>query len=228
MGATTSTRRDVSRRKHTISLARGRRGAARLASAGELLIERHTGPRVGMGDVPDIERPVRRPVYERPLGRHAGQRLAERPHADGAGQLVPVVRGHHVAVAVVGVAGGSLLVEEQRLGARREVDDPIVLAVDAVDVLLDQEPPAALVDLALVEVADLGKGSEGVGVLAVDDAAQHLVGHARPERRGMHSVVAARMDLPDVAVGPELRRHVEDRVELTRTGHRSGTGAGPG
>src|SRR6185369_9541224 len=30
----------------------------------------------------------------------------------------------------------------------------------------------------------------------------------------MHSVVAARMDLPDIAVGPELGRHVEDRVEL--------------
>jgi hypothetical protein len=64
-------------------------------------------------------------------------------------------------VADVGVAGGSLLVEKQCLGARLEVDDPIVLAVDAVDVLLDQEPASALVDLALVEVADLGKGAEG-------------------------------------------------------------------
>src|SRR6185295_3461801 len=70
---------------------------------------------------------------------------------------------------------------EQCLGPGLEVDDPIVLAVDAVDVVLDQEPPSALVDLALVEVADLGKRAEGPGVLAVDDAAQHLVGHARAE-----------------------------------------------
>ena len=49
---------------------------------------------------------------------------------------------------------GAVLVEEHLLGAGLQVDDAVVFAVAAVDVLLDHQPAAALVDLALVVVAD--------------------------------------------------------------------------
>src|SRR5262245_15942804 len=110
-----------------------------------------------MRDVARVHGPVRGSVYELSLWRRARlgrrERLAEVPDPDGAGRRIPVVLGDHVTVAVVGVSRRAGRVEEGGLLSGGQVDDHVVDVVDAVDLLLDQEPLTALVDLTFVEVA---------------------------------------------------------------------------
>ena len=135
----------------------------RAAAAGHLLSDRHSRLRVLVRDVTEACRriPVRQVVDDGSLSG-AVQVLAELPHARGAGCRIHVVLGDEVAVPEVGVARGAVSIEEHLLGARLQVDDAVVLAVAAVDVFLDDEPAAALVDLALVVVAlggDVGRAA---------------------------------------------------------------------
>ena len=82
-----------------------------------------------------------------------------------------------------------------------------------VDVFLDDQPAAALVDLALVVVAARREEQVLMRVLAIDDTAEVLVGIRILDRRGVHAIVAARMHLPEVLAAAEQARHVEDRLE---------------
>ena len=136
------------------------------------------------------------------------------PHPHRARLRVEVVFRNHVAVPDVGVSGRAILIEEQLFGACLQIDDAVVLAVASVDVLFDDQPAAALVDLALVEVAHLRIVGEVGRVLAVDQAPQHLPGPVLAQRRGVDPVVVAGVELEDVLVAAELRRRVEDRLHL--------------
>src|SRR5262249_48269 len=69
------------------------------------------------------------------------------PYANSTGHRVEVVFRDHVPVTEIGVSGGAVLVEKQRLRARLEIDDAVVFAVSTVDVLLDDQVPPAPVDL---------------------------------------------------------------------------------
>ena len=226
MGATTRTCCEASSRKHTISLARGREDRS-LAAARELLVERHAGPRVAVGDVADVERPVRRAVDERPWGgtpgsgcrtTTRGRRRAARASCPGR----PCSRGR--------CRSGRRLPpgRETALGARLEVDDPIVFPVTPSTFSLMRSHRPLLSTWHSSKSPIFGKGAEGAGVLTVDDAAEHLVGHARAERGGVHPVVGARMDLPDVAVGARTAPSRRRPSRADGTGHRSGRAAGPG
>src|SRR4029079_13581724 len=80
--------------------------------------------------------------------------------------------------------------------------------------LLDQEPPAALVDLALVELAGLGEEGQLVEVLPVDEAAEPVPRLLHEESRGVHAIVVAGVRLPHGRLVAELPADVEDELEL--------------
>jgi hypothetical protein len=63
-----------------------------------------------------------------------------------------VVLGDHIAESNVGMPGGALLVQENLLRPCLQIDDPVILAVAVVEIVLDDKPAATLVDLALVEI----------------------------------------------------------------------------
>src|SRR3989338_4313869 len=107
--------------------------------------------------------------------------------------------------------GRALLVVEDLLGTRLQVDDAVVLAVAPVDVLLHQQPAAALVDLAFVEVALAGDERGSARGLVVGDAADVTV-VAVLDRGRVHAVVVARMELPDAPVAAEMIADVEHRL----------------
>ena len=72
------------------------------------------------------------------------------------------------------------------------------------DLLLDHEPATALVDLAFVVTQPFcGKYEELIRVFAVREAAQIGVARSVLQRRRVHAVVVARVELPDVAVCAE-------------------------
>jgi hypothetical protein len=180
-------------------------------------------------DVADVEIPVGRLVDERPLPGDVGGRLAaghvhvEAPHAHRARLRVHVVGGDHVAGAGIGVAARAVAVEEDALVAGLEIDDAVVDFGPGIlaGFLLDHEPAAGLVDLALVVVDPLlRKELELAVALVVDHAAEIRVRRAVLQRRRVDAIVAARMDLPRIAVAAEqirARRDVEDGAQRTGT-----------
>src|SRR6185436_381431 len=147
----------------------------------------------------------------------ARQILAELPDANGARIVVEVVLGDQIAVTEVGVAGGRGIIKEDSLRTGLQIDDAVVLAVAAVDVLLDHQIPSALVDLALVVVA-LGRDERRARRAAVveRDATELLVAGAVLDGRRMHVVVAARVHLPDHAAGAEQALDVVDVAHRVR------------
>jgi hypothetical protein len=108
--------------------------------------------------------------------------------------LVTALRPFVGALDAVEMAAPAFLAEKDHLGARFEVDDPTVVAGDAVHVFVDHEPPTALVDLALVEAA-LGRVvEEPSDVLSIGKASQAAAGRRVPENGGMDVVVVAGVD----------------------------------
>src|SRR5262249_40022863 len=106
----------------------------------------------------------------------AGKILSELPDANSPRHSVEVVLRDHVSVAEIGVSGGAVLVEEERLRAGLEIDDAVVFAVPAVDVLLDHKVASALVDLALVVIALCGyEGRQVRTTIVKSDASKFLV-----------------------------------------------------
>ena len=81
----------------------------------------------------------------------------EIPPPHGSWLQVVVVLGNHEAEPDVGVSGCPVRIGQKLFGACLQIDDAVVFTVAAVDVLLDHQPAAALVDLALVEVTLLRK-----------------------------------------------------------------------
>src|ERR1043165_5673356 len=141
----------------------------------------------------------------------------ELPHANRTRHRVEVVLGDHVAEAEIGVARRAVLVEEDRLVAGVQVDDAVVLAVLAINVFLDDEITAALVDLALVVVALCGNEGRARRMPIVErDAPQLLVGGAVLDGGGVHVIVVARVHLPDDAARAEQRLHVVDLAHGVR------------
>src|SRR5262249_9627487 len=80
--------------------------------------------------------------------------------------------------------------------------------------LLDDEVPTALVELALVEVPLPGDKRELTGIFTIRDTAKHLPGSELAQRTGMHAVVVAGAHLPEVLIGTVLGCDVEDGLEL--------------
>src|SRR5207247_7758598 len=149
------------------------------------------------------------------VDQDAGERvLGEVPGQDGVGEGVPIVGADDVVIAHVGVTDGAVLVPDQTLGPGGQVEDAHLQVVLVVDVLQAHEPAAALVDAALVEVADLGEVLEHPCVLVIDDAAEHLVGGVGAQGGGVHLVVVAAVHLPDDLVGAELGGDVEHGLGL--------------
>ena len=147
----------------------------------------------------------------------AGEIPSELPHANRARVVVEVVFSNHVAVAEIRVASRAVLVEEDRLVARVQIDDAVVLAVAAVDVFLDDQVAAALVDLALVVVALRGHERRAGRMPVVErDAAKLLVGAAVLHGRGVHVIVVARVHLPDHAARAKQRLDVVDLARRVR------------
>ena len=184
------------------------RGAA---AAGVLLGGREVGAGVAVGEVIGCGCGPVHVVGDQEAGQGV---LGEVPQQDGVGEGVPVVGTDDVAVAHVGVADGAVLVPDQAFGAVGQVEDAHLEVVLVVHVLQAHEPAAALVDGALVEVADLGEVLELPGVLVVDHAAEHLPGGVGPEGGGVHLVVVAGMHLPDGLVGAEGGGDVEHGLVL--------------
>src|SRR5262249_55910277 len=132
-------------------------------------------------------------------------RLIEAVEADAARIGEEVVLADFVAVAVVGMTAGALPVVVDALDAGRQVLDDVVLAVDPVDVFLDEQIAAALVDLTFVEVATRGEIPVAAGGLTVDAAAEHGPGVvALAQRERVHRIVVARVHLPDDFVRAKL------------------------
>src|SRR5213594_3811371 len=71
-----------------------------------------------------------------------------------ARQRMPVVGGDHVAPAVIGMTTGAVGIEQHGFLPGRELDDAVVDIEARIlgDLLFDEEPLPALVDLTLVVV----------------------------------------------------------------------------
>jgi len=202
-------------------LVGARADGPRRAPAAPVLLGQGTRGGVGVGDVADLHVPGRGAVGEQALRRRA----VELPDPQHARQPVPVVGGHHVAEAVVGMPARSVLVAQEPLGSRLEVDEAVVGGGMPVRVVLDEEVAAALVELALVELRGDGVIEELLGVFLVGHAAER-----RPRARlldggGVDLVVVAGVRLPDVFARSELRGDVEhgghrlrDHVEALELG----------
>src|SRR5690606_36053933 len=114
--------------------------------------------------------------------------------------------------AHVRVAAGAVPIIEDAFPAGAEIDDAVVLAILAVDVLLDQQVAPALVDLALVEGALAGEVVELAAVLFEGHAAHRGVG-AVLDGGGVHPVVLAGVRLPK-RVAAHFTGDVEHRLGL--------------
>ena len=140
--------------------------------------------------------------------------LSELPEAKGIGKIVPVVHRNHHPVAGVGMSRGAVLIQQHGRGAGLEIDDPVVLPVQPIQVFQNHQPATALVQVALVECSLLGVIGKLRRVFTVDQASQHLRGVPVHQRGGMDPVVVAGVHLPDHLVAAVLRGDVVDRLEL--------------
>ena len=140
----------------------------------------------------------------------------EIPHAHGARHAAAFVRRHHVTVAVVGASPRTLRTRKNLLDPRLEVDDQVVPPGCSVELFLDDEPPAAPVDLAPGVVFGRGVIAVLTRVLPVGEASQLRVGGRVAQRSGVHVVVVTRLRLPDIGAGSELAARIEDRLEGLR------------
>src|SRR5262245_61696298 len=116
--------------------------------------------------------PVRQVVDEGSLSG-AMKVLAELPHARGTWRRIHVVLGHEIPVSEIGVTRCAIAIKEHLFGSRLQVDDAVVFAVAAIDVFLDNQPAATLVDLALVVITLGGNVGSATRILAVRNAPEH-------------------------------------------------------
>ena len=121
---------------------------------------------------------------------------------DGGPGTQPATLYHHVTKPNIGVAHAAIFIQQERLDARPEIDDAVIVAVAAVRLFLDHQPSTRLVDLTLIEVVCARRDPwivfELVRSLQVDAAAEHFVVAAIDTHcEGVNQIVVRGMELPD-------------------------------
>src|SRR5439155_17477052 len=100
------------------------------------------------------------------------------------------------------VTYGTVTIEKIGLNDGREIDDADIDLGGRVDAQLffNQEPLAALIDLALVVVEPQRREIEELlGILPIGNATQLSVRSCISQGGGVDAIVVARVELPDVA-----------------------------
>ncbi len=145
-----------------------------VAAAGELLLLGQIRPSIR---VTDVLRLNEIPVVVAMIGRPAHGRRRQGPCERGVRQRVVMVMSDRITEAhvVMSEACHSRRVQMPLFSARRQVDNPIIDAVPAVDLLPDHEKAAAPVDLTFVEHARLRVERELPGRFHIDDTPEQCI-----------------------------------------------------